>query len=297
MPTISTPQLGRFRAVTVVCPALDASVAAYREFLGYREIEAGLVSATLADAWGAPAVAGHRYAVLGPASGADTYLRFVEILDSPPYAPYSAYGWNVIELTVQDCDAAVAQLARGPFRVVGKPHDLGFSDGALRAGQLVGPLGEVIYLTQVRRPVPSYELPIAHSLIDRVFIVVLHGSSAEQGISDYHHRFGNEGSATFEVSVDFMAVYQGVDPQHPYRIGTVTLAPGFYFELDGSPPHIGPRVVPEDSLPPGIAMVTLETSAAPCAGAIRPGGAIYGSSAVTRTQGAFGEWLELLSPA
>jgi len=291
---MTNPQLGRIRAVTILCAALEAAVDAYREYLSYRVIERGAVAAVLAEAWSAPAVAQRRYVVLGPASGADTYLRFIEISESPAYAPYSAYGWNAIELTVQDCDAAVAKLARGPFRVVGPPQDLVFSDGALRAGQLVGPVGEILYLTQVRRPMPGFELPSARCLIDRVFIVVLHGSSAEYGISNYRARFGNEGSETFDVTVDFMAEFQGIDRQHPYRIGTLSLAPGFYLELDGSPPHIGVRATPDSSLPPGIAMVTLETTAPASVTAHRPGGPVYGSRAVTRTIGAFGEWLELL---
>lgn len=291
---MTIPQLGRIRAVTIVCPTLDAAVDAYREYLDYRVIERGVVPAVLAAAWAAPAVVDRRYVVLGPASGADTYLRFVEIPESPAYAPYSAYGWNAIELTVQDCDAAVAKLARGPFQVVGQPHDLGFSNGALRAGQLQGPVGEILYLTEVRRPMPGFELPSARSLIDRVFIVVLHGSSAEYGISDYRARFGNEGSGAFDVTVDFMAEFQGLDRQHTYRIGTLSLAPGFYLEFDGSPAHIGARVTPDASLPPGIAMVTLETAARTGAAGNWPSGPVYESRAVTRTAGPFGEWLELI---
>jgi catechol 2,3-dioxygenase-like lactoylglutathione lyase family enzyme len=293
---MSTPTLGRIRAVTLVCPDLDVVVADYSACLGYREIERGAIEPALAAAWGATGVTGCRYAVLGPVSGAETYLRFIEIPGRAAYAPYSAYGWNAIELTVQDCDAAVARLAGGPFRVVGPPEDLGFSAGALRAGQLVGPLGEIIYLTQVRRPMPGFELPPAASPVDRVFIVVLHGSSAEGGLAEYAARFGNTGAGTFDVAVAFMAEYQGLDPAHAYRIGTLGLAPGFYLELDGSPPHIGVRPVPPESLPGGIAMVSFETAMpADVSSAPSPGGALYGSRTTMRVTGPFGEWLELLS--
>ncbi len=296
---MKTSPLGRIRAVTLTCPNLKVAVAAYELALGYRTLEAGRVEAPLAVAWGAPGVTGAAYAVLGPLSGEATFIRFVEVPGSQPYAPYSAYGWNAMELTVQDCDAAVAQLAVGPFTVVGPPEDLAFADGALRAGQVVGPHGEIIYLTQVRRQLPGFALPVAQSFVDRVFIMVLHGPAAQPGLEHYRAAFGNEASATFDVTVPFMAHYQGLPAQHPYRIGTLVLANGFYLEMDNSPAHIGPRAAPAGGLPPGIAMVTFETDATADKHAIwgvPPAASIvYGGRAARRVCGAFGEWIELLS--
>lgn len=294
--TLSSPSpLGRIRAVTLGCPSLATAEAVYVAALGYRVVERGALPAALAAAWQAPAVAGAPYAVLAPQSGEETYLRFVEVPGVAPFAPYSAYGWNAIELTVEDCDAAVARLAEGPFTVVGPPEDLAFSEGALRAGQLVGPLGEIIYLTQVRRQMPGFELPPARSFVDRVFIMVLHGSAAQPGLDHYAAAFGNPASATFDVTVPFMAVYQGLPPDHPYRIGTLVLGAGFYLEMDNSPAHIGPRVAPAGGLPPGIAMVSFEV-AEPQAGGVAAEGAIYAGRTARRVAGAFGEWLELLAP-
>lgn len=287
--------LGKLRAATLVCPDLDAAVASYRDYLDYQEIERGIIPAPLAALWGAAQVAGCRYALLGPASGADTWLRFVEIPHGPAYRPYSSWGWNALELTVQNCDAAVAKLASGPFKIVGPAHDLGFSDGALRAGQLVGPLGEVLYLTEIKRPVPGFALPPAQSPIDRIFIVILHGADADAGIAAYGTQFGNSGSPTFETAVDFMAVYQGLPPDQPYRLGTVALASGFYLEVDGAPAHITKRPVPAGELPGGIAMLSIEThTSRPTAQAI-DAGVLYGTRRAERIEGPFGEWIELLS--
>lgn len=288
--------LGRIRAVTIVCPSLRDAEAAYTAALGYSVIERGEIPSLLAAAWGAPAIAGNAFAVLAPQSGEETYLRFIEVPGAATYAPYSAYGWNAMELTVEDCDAAVERLSQGPFRVVGPPEDLTFSDGALRAGQLVGPHGEIIYLTQVRRQMPGFELPPARSFVDRVFIMVLHGPAAQPGLDHYAAAFGNPASATFDVTVPFMAVYQGLPPEHSYRIGTLVLGAGFYLEMDNSPAHIGPRVAPVGGLPPGIAMVSFEVGE-PQAGAVRAEGAIYAGRTTRRVTGAFGEWLELLAPA
>ncbi len=293
--TVRSP-LGRIRAVTLVCPSIAVAESAYAAGLGYRVVEHGTLSEALAKAWNAPAVAGAPYVVLAPQSGEETYLRFIEVPGCPPYAPYSAYGWNAMELTVEDCDAAVERLAAGPFVVVGPPEDLAFSDGALRAGQLVGPHGEIIYLTQVRRQMPGFELPPARSFVDRVFIMVLHGPAAQPGLDHYEAAFGNPASATFDVSVPFMAVYQGLAPDYAYRIGTLVLGAGFYLEMDNSPAHVGRRAVPAGGLPSGIAMVSFEIDA-PLAGSVPAEGVVYGGRTTCRVAGAFGEWVELLAPA
>jgi hypothetical protein len=293
--------LGAVRAVTIVCSDLDAVTGTYSTCLGYRVVERSRVAPALAAAWGAPAVADCRLAVLAPASGADTYIRFVEIPGAAAYAPCSAWGWHSLELTVSDCDAATARLAQGPFRILGDPKDLSFADGALRASQLQGPCGEVLYLTEVRRPVPGYELPVARTLIDRVFIVVLHGASAQSGLRWYSRTFGNAASETMDVPIEFMAALHGLDPSYPYRIGTLTLAPGFYFELDDTPAHVGARPRPAGSLPPGIAMVTCmgrQAQQTPSrAMEPVPGGPVYAAArTVSRSEGPFGEWLELIGP-
>ena len=291
--------LGAVRAVTIVCPELDAAIGPYSSCLGYRPVERSRVAPGLAAAWDAPAVAGCRLAVLAPASGADTYIRFVEVPGAATYAPCSAWGWHALELTVADCDAATARLEQGPFRVLGEPKDLSFADGALRAAQLQGPCGEVLYLTQVRRPVLGYELPVAQTLIDRVFIVVLHGASAQSGLDWYTQTFGNAASPTMAVPIEFMAELHGLDPSYAYRIGTLTLASGCYFEFDDTPAHVGARPRPAGGLPSGIAMVTCVGRQAPQTAAPAaqptPGGPVYaGARSISRSAGPFGEWLELL---
>ncbi len=294
---MSSGALGKIRAVTLVCPDLDAVTAAYRDYLGYQDKERGTISPTLATSWGASQVTGSRYALLEPASRADTWLRFIEVKGCAPYVPYSSWGWNALEITVQNCDAAVAALAAGPFKLVGPAQELGFSDGALRAGQLVGPLGEVLYLTEIKRPVPGFVLPPADSAIDRVFIVILHGSDAELGVAEYAKRFGNPGSPTFDVSVDFMAIYQGLPADHSYRIGTVALAPAFYLEVDGAPPHIGARPVNPGHLPLGIAMLSIEVDGPRPESHRIDAGALYKNRHAERVVGPFGEWIEILSVA
>lgn len=290
MPEIT---LGRLRAATIVCQDFDLATGAYREFLGYRVAEEGCIDQSLAAVWGAPRVTGARYQWLVPASGADVGVRLIEG-GGPAFAPYSSWGWNALEIAVADCDRAVAHLAKGPFRVVGPPTDLGFSDGALRAGQVVGPSGEVLYLTEIRRQVPGFALPEAKCLVDQPFIVILHAADAASAIEAYRRRFGNAGTPTFQFPVDFMAEFQGLPKDHQYTLGTVALDGGGYFEIDSAPAHIGPRPTAEGALPMGIAMVTVEARTSDRA---QPtDGSLYSGGEIRRVTGVAGEWLEIVQP-
>jgi len=61
---------------------------------------------------------------------------------------------SAAELIVDDVDALAAELASSPFRIIGGPADLSFSD-QIRAMQVVGPAREVLYLTQADQMPPA----------------------------------------------------------------------------------------------------------------------------------------------
>ncbi len=101
-------------AVTLTVPDLDAAQRAYLQVLGYRIVEAGVVSPELAAGWNAPRTAGRRQVLLQPESGERTFLRLVE---SPPVAGFAAmktHGWNSNEILVEDPDALLFR-ARVPI--------------------------------------------------------------------------------------------------------------------------------------------------------------------------------------
>ena len=84
---------------------------------------------------------------------------------------------------MRDVDALAAALVPGHFDIVGAPADLELSP-AIRAMQLVGPAGEMLYLTQVKAPVPPFALPLSRELppaqaIGPLFIAVLSTPSRE----------------------------------------------------------------------------------------------------------------------
>lgn len=289
-------RLGRIRCATIVSADADASAALYEDALEYQLLERGVIAAELALAWDAREVAGARYVVLGPGRDADTLLRFIERGDAAAYPPYACFGWNALEFVVQNCDAAAARLGRRGFKMVGAPQDLDFSSGALRAAQMQGACGEVLYLTEIKRPLAGFDLPVAHRLIDRLFIAVLTGDSPQAGYGAYAQRYENAAGGIFQTAVPVIAQFQQLDAAHLYDVGTLQLAEQCYIEVDGAPSQVRARPHEPGHLPPGIAMITLDITAQPTPldSGFRPGGRLYGSNSLLRTSGPFGEWLELL---
>ena len=287
------PTLTAIKGATLSCPDLAQARAAYVTTLGYREVASSTLSEQLAIYWSSPRNAEARTLILRPPAGEGPFLRFIEIPGVPPYRACSAWGWHALELAVTNCDAATELLLGGAFTLLDAPHELGFSAGALRASQLLGPFGEVLYLTEIRKPIPGYTLPTARSLIDNLFIVVQHGPSAATGLARYSERFGNNASPVMNVDIAFMARLHGCPPDHRYGIGTLALAHDGYFELDDTPSAIGPRPVVPGALPAGISIVS-------CAGVLEIGDApppddVYaGVRRMALTTGPAGEWLEIL---
>ena len=152
--------LGRISTVTITAPDLPAAVAAYQRYLGYRVVDDGALGREMARAWGRPQMAGQRAVLLEPESGAETYLRFVQGPAYVEHEPLSCVGWNAAELIVEDVDALADELANSPFRIIGRPADLSFSD-QIRAMQVVGPAREVLYLTQIRQKLAAFDTPVA----------------------------------------------------------------------------------------------------------------------------------------
>src|SRR5689334_3130601 len=116
------PLLGAIRAATLTASDLAAAETAWTKWMGYEVAHRGPISETVARAWGAPALAGRRVVVLGPTSGAPTYLRFVEQDTPDDGRPKHAQGWTTVELTVRNSDELYERLKDSPFRVAGPPR-------------------------------------------------------------------------------------------------------------------------------------------------------------------------------
>ena len=88
-----------------------------------------------------------------------------------PGEPMHRHGWLSLEILVGDVDSLAAGL-EAPFTVLGPPANLELSD-AIRASQVLGPCGELLYLTQIKAAVPPFDLPMTDATVAVPFIGVM----------------------------------------------------------------------------------------------------------------------------
>lgn len=253
------PRIGPIAGVTVATPDLAASENAYVRWLGYRVSKRGQVGRAQALAWGSPAVEGARYVVLHPEAGKDFTFRFIATPAAPDYRAFSAFGWNAAELIVRDVDAMAEQLAGSAFQILGPPQDLSFTD-AIRAMQVRGPAGEILYLTEFRRELPTLPAPPARCNVDRVFIVIVGGSSLNELLAFYTTTFAVPPPQRMESRVKAMSEAFGLSPEHRYQIAALSLRGNCYIEADQMPPAAAAPHFAQGHLPPGIAIVSVAGS-------------------------------------
>ena len=277
----ATPRIGPPRAGTVVTGDADACIAAYRDFLDLQVIDDGPLPAALAAAWGQPAWAGRRQVLMGadPADPSTHWLRLLEWPGAVAPAPMRQRGWLALEVLVRDVVALGRRLEGGPFRILGVPRPLSVSDD-IWAMQVAGPAGETLYLTEVRAPVPPFELPMnARCTAERLFIPVLSAPDRDAALAWYAARAGGTG-LRFESRVSALSRALGLDPESRRAVATLALAGRSVIEIDEVPEHPVPAPVAA-GLPAGLAMVSLHTTTPPAATMLE--------------QGPAGEWIEWLA--
>lgn len=275
-PAVPRPRLGPALSATIVTRDLDHSIAAYTQHLDQRVLCEGPLDADEADVLGWPGLAGNRTAWLGNALG-EPWLRLLESPQATAQKPFTHYGWLSLEIAVADCDALGERLANSPFDIIGQPADLAMSD-AIRAMQVVGPSGEVLYLTQVKRPVPPFELPMARCSVDRLFIPVMLCPDRSAARNHYEQLSGNAGME-FDtlVTVINRALGLPMDTQHP--VAVLQLAGDTLIEMD-QVPGLEPAPFSQTQPPSGIAFIHFQHDGPP----------------LGPLTGAAGERIELIQP-
>lgn len=266
---------------TIVTPDLDAAIAAYRDYLGYTGAPAGVVGETLATAWGTPDAAHARVAVLRPESGEARFIRLVEGTPAPDFRPLASLGWTAIEIVVQDLPALAQRLADGPFRVIGPPAvlDFDFTD-AISAMQVVGPGGEILYLTQIDGVIPGFDLPKAQSFVGQMFIMVL----ATAGFADAAAFYAAQGAQVgphIAARIAILSEAYGLGLEQRHDLATVALAERSLIEIDAFPTGVIARQASAIGLPSGIAIVSMYAD-----GPELPSSMIVGEA---------GEWIEMIA--
>lgn len=301
--------LDRILMVTLVCADPAATGEAYCRHLHYRRVDAGRIPEDLAELWGLKAVAGTEYILLAPQADSRHFIRLIRLDTVSEYQPFSAAGWNAAEILVNDVDSLAESLADSPFTVVGPPADLSFTD-KIRACQITGPAGEVLYLTQIKGTIPGFSLPQTEREVAHCFVVILAAASLTAAKDFYRNRFAVADAPVIDARVSMLSAAFGLPRDHPHRISALTLGnPGYLIEVDELPYTYGtdgtdgarshnantPKPAQERSLQPGIAIVSFICSSAPEDDRHRTLTCLpYNGRQVSFCTGTSGEMLELI---
>lgn len=297
---MTTPSLllGPARTGTLCCVDLDQVLAAYVDYLSMQVAERGALSEALANLWGAPALVGARYAVLSSPSGI-AWLRVVEDRQLAAVEPFRQNGWLSLEVVVADVDQLAEELKDSPFEIFRAPANLDVS-ADIRAMQVIGPAGEVLYLTQIDAAVPPFELPQASCRVDHLFIPVLSCQTRATALA-FYQQFAPGREFVFDTRITSVNAAFGWPLERRHPVATVQLAGNTMIEIDEIP-AAAPRPCSAGRLPAGIAMVSFEMEQLPSS---MPGfseaqcleeAPYYGRRALCG-RGAAGEWVELIERA
>lgn len=252
-----TPLLKRLKINTVAAPDVGQVEQWYTEWLGYSTCERGEIGEALAQSWAAPAMAGRPYVLLQPESGDDVFIRVVEIDEVAGYTPMTTLGWNAFEIIIDDVYKLNDKLVNSPFKIIGEPASLGGDLDFIHAMQVLGPAGDVLYLTCDRVRAPDTLLPPPGAFVGRPFIVILAGHGVEDTQGYYSKTFHMKREEDMQTSIGVVSDAQGLPADHIYDMGFMFLAnTGNFIEYDGYDKQFGARPCIEGQLPPGCSTVS-----------------------------------------
>jgi hypothetical protein len=257
IPAAPLPLLLRVQVATVATDDLAGFELRFTKWLGYEVRARGRVSRALAASWGTPREAGRRYVLLSSRGWPEGYVRGVEEPAVKGYLPLTTYGWNGIEIIVQDPDALRETLRGSPFEVIGEPASLARYP-TIRAFQVEVPGHEVLYLTGERGGDPSHSpLPPPNGPVGRPFIMVIAGPDIDALLHFYGEHFKLGLGTVVTRAASLLAGPQGMPLDTPLPITTGRLAEhGNLIEFDGYTTNAKPRTVAAGELPPGVAMTS-----------------------------------------
>lgn len=249
----SEPKLQRIALSTVPTSDLKAFEERYGRWLGYEVRERGVISAELAASWGTPVHEDSPYLLMSSTASPEVFIRAVEAPAVEGYVPMTTWGWNSIEIIVDDPVKLRENFHEGPFQVIGEPKGLN-SYPTIVAFQVQGPDGEVLYLTAETGDRETSTLPKPGGDIGRIFIMVLAGPDIDAHLEWYGKAFDMPFYPAKQTPVGVVQRAQGLSSEEPIWLGIMRLAEhGNLIEFDGySPAHSGPRPFRAGELPPGV---------------------------------------------
>jgi hypothetical protein len=290
-------RLGRLVSATLVTPAFEAACEAYARYLHLRVMHWTHLTPTVAALLRRPGLGGARAAWLGGSGG--EWLRIVESRAAQVPVPMRRHGWLALEVLVGDVDALVAGLAGSPFQVLGPPADLEVSP-KIRASQVLGPSGELLYLTQVKAPVPPFELPMSDEPVDRPFVAVLSTPNRDATRAAWE-ALAERLALSFETRITVLNREFGRALAERYPVAVLQLRDECLIEID----EVDVRwVEPRDATAAGLVSLAIacDTLDRPDLGdaltaPVRIEGPVYGGRRVASWRGPEGALIELIETA
>jgi catechol 2,3-dioxygenase-like lactoylglutathione lyase family enzyme len=223
-------RLHHIESALIVVPDLEAAIAAYTFAFGYRVIGRGDFPEALALDYGQKSLAFAPSARVGRHSSQS--LQFVESKSAAARAAFDAYGWMALEILVRDVDQLAGTLPSA-FRVLEPPKNLDFTD-AIRAMQVLGPGDEILYLTEVKRTVPGFNLPLS-SVLDApaggIFIAVQAVQNRALA-SAFYQGLGACERTLFEARLSAFNRAHHLPAETKHQLATVAFASSYMLELD-----------------------------------------------------------------
>ena len=248
----SGPVLGPCCAATLASSDAARLVDDYCSHLHCQVLATDALTESMAEQWACPELTGANYWLLGNVHGRP-WLRIVEDPAATPTTPLSRAGWMALEVLVADVDELAAALEASPFQIVRPVANLELSE-KIRAFQVQGPAGELLYLTQIAGEVPPFQLPQAKCAVDHLFIPVLASSNRAKSLAEYESLAQHRG-LTFDTRVTVINQLRGLPLEQQHPLATLQLADSTLIEIDQlenltqTPPQ-------PHTLDSGIAMVT-----------------------------------------
>lgn len=213
---------------TLIAPDLDAVCEAYVAQLSMRVHQRGTLAAEDAAALDLQDLAGAPLAWLANSNG-EPVLRVIGDRNAVVAQPMFRHGWLSLEVLVGDIDTLAAGL-RAPFIVLGAAANLELSD-AIRAAQVLGPCGELLYLTQIKAQVPPFDLPMTDATVASTFIGVMTTPDRTASQQAWSALLGAKGWA-FDTKITVLNRAYGKPLEGRYPVAVVPMPGQCMVEID-----------------------------------------------------------------
>ena len=256
---MTEPAIGPILMSTVFSRDAKKSIDAWCTYLHQSVHSQSTITEQRADILRLPELSGRQSTWLANKLG-EPWLNIIQSPDEHQNIAFQNHGWLSLEISVADVDAVYEELKESSFEIIGLPANLDVSDD-IKAMQAVGPDGEVLYLTEVKAPVPPFQLPFARCEIDRVFIAVATVPNREEAIAVYEN-FDHTSTLRFDTKITVLNRALGCEMEKEYPVAAVQLAGSNLVELD-EVPELKTTFIEKSSPANGIGIISFATKVLP----------------------------------